>query len=135
MNLSNKTVLVTGANRGIGRAIVDALLAEDVKKIYASARSTDSLPDFGDDRVAPIQLDITDAESINNAAAAAGDAIPSAFAAYIHYLSLLLITASVMTERLTVKANMSIDEENGRMVLSAAGDDAGFVIFGACTPK
>ncbi|KAL3910278.1 MAG: hypothetical protein SGILL_007756 [Bacillariaceae sp.] len=45
------------------------------------------------------------------ASAAAGDAVPSAFAAYIHYLSLLLITASVMTERLTVKPNMSIEEE------------------------
>lgn len=45
------------------------------------------------------------------ASAAVGDAIPSAFAAYVHYLSLLLITASVMTERLTVKPNMSIDEE------------------------
>jgi uncharacterized membrane protein len=44
-------------------------------------------------------------------AASSGDAVPSAMAAYVHYLSLLLITASVMTERLTVKHNMSIEEE------------------------
>lgn len=44
-------------------------------------------------------------------AASSPEAIPSAFVAYGHYLSLLLITASIMTERLTVKPAMSIDEE------------------------
>mmetsp|Transcript_35636 Transcript_35636/g.106346 ORF Transcript_35636/g.106346 Transcript_35636/m.106346 type:complete len:304 (+) Transcript_35636:114-1025(+) len=42
---------------------------------------------------------------------AAPDAIPSALAAYGHYLSILIIVASIMTERLTVKPAMSIDEE------------------------
>ncbi len=73
MNLTNKTVLVSGANRGIGRATVDALLAEGVKKIYATARNTADLPDFGDARVAALQLDITDAGSITNAARTAND--------------------------------------------------------------
>lgn len=45
------------------------------------------------------------------AMAAAPDAIPSALAAYGHYLSIIVIVASIMTERLTVRANMSIDEE------------------------
>ena len=36
--LSGKTALVTGANRGIGEAIVDALVAAGVKKVYAAAR-------------------------------------------------------------------------------------------------
>lgn len=44
-------------------------------------------------------------------AAASPSALPSALAAYVHYLSLLLMTASIMTERLTVKANMSLAEE------------------------
>jgi hypothetical protein len=44
-------------------------------------------------------------------AASSGDAVPSAMAACVHYLSLLLITASVVTKRLTVKPNMSIEEE------------------------
>lgn len=43
--------------------------------------------------------------------AAAPDALPSAFAAYGHYLSLLLITGAIMTERLTIKPNMSVEEE------------------------
>lgn len=45
------------------------------------------------------------------ASAAGPGAIPSALAAYVHYLSLLLMTGSIMTERLTVKPNMSIEEE------------------------
>jgi NAD(P)-dependent dehydrogenase (short-subunit alcohol dehydrogenase family) len=73
MNLTNKTILVSGANRGIGRATVEALLAEGVKKIYATARNTDDLPDFGDPRVVPLQLDVTDADSIANAAQIAND--------------------------------------------------------------
>ena len=40
MKLDNKTVLVSGANRGIGKAIVEALLKQNVKKIYAGAHAT-----------------------------------------------------------------------------------------------
>ncbi len=39
MKLENKTIFVTGASRGIGKAIVIALLKYPVKKIYASARN------------------------------------------------------------------------------------------------
>ncbi len=73
MNLTNKTILVSGANRGIGRATVEALLTEGVAKIYATARNTDDLPDFGDSRVVPLQLDITDRQSVENAAKTATD--------------------------------------------------------------
>jgi NAD(P)-dependent dehydrogenase (short-subunit alcohol dehydrogenase family) len=73
MNLNDKSILVSGANRGIGRATVEALLAEDVAKIYATARNTDDLPDFGDPRVVPLQLDITDSQSIGRAAQTAND--------------------------------------------------------------
>jgi NAD(P)-dependent dehydrogenase (short-subunit alcohol dehydrogenase family) len=70
---SGKTVLVTGANRGIGLATVRRLLATGAAKIYAAARRPEALPDFGDARVHPLQLDITDAGSIAAAAKAAGD--------------------------------------------------------------
>lgn len=73
MNLTDKTILVSGANRGIGRATVEALLAEGVKKIYAAARNTGDLPDFGDKRVVALQLDVTDSESIDEAARTASD--------------------------------------------------------------
>ena len=46
------------------------------------------------------------------AAVAAPGAVSSALVAYGHYLSTLILTGSIMTERLTVKPAMSIDEEN-----------------------
>ena len=73
MNFENRTVLVTGANRGIGRATVEALLDKGVSKVYAGARSTTSLPDFGDDRVVQLAIDITDSDSVQAAASAAPD--------------------------------------------------------------
>jgi NAD(P)-dependent dehydrogenase (short-subunit alcohol dehydrogenase family) len=71
--LSGKTVLVTGANRGIGLATVRRLLQTGAAKIYAAARRPDSLPDFGDARVVSLQLDIRDSASIAAAAARAKD--------------------------------------------------------------
>ena len=73
MSLKNKVVLVSGANRGIGAATVRELLRADVKKIYAGARSLETLPDFGDARVVPMQLDITDEGSVNRASEGAVD--------------------------------------------------------------
>ena len=73
MKLDNKTVLVSGANRGIGKAIVEALLKQKVKKIYAGARNIASLPSFGDARVVPIVLDITNRANIKKAASTAAD--------------------------------------------------------------
>ena len=62
--LSGKTALVTGANRGIGEAIVDALVAAGVRKVYAAARSISALGPLvarHGSRVTPLQLDITSA--------------------------------------------------------------------------
>src|SRR6201999_2857232 len=73
MSLSDKVILVSGANRGIGAAIVRELLKAGVKKIYAGARNVNSLPDFGDSRVVPLQLDVTNDESVRKAADAAKD--------------------------------------------------------------
>lgn len=38
MNIANKTVLITGANRGIGRALVEEALRRGARKIYAGRR-------------------------------------------------------------------------------------------------
>jgi NAD(P)-dependent dehydrogenase (short-subunit alcohol dehydrogenase family) len=73
MSLSNKVILVSGANRGIGAATVRELLKAGVKTIYAGARNLDSLPDFNDSRVVSLQLDITRDESVQKAADAAKD--------------------------------------------------------------
>jgi NAD(P)-dependent dehydrogenase (short-subunit alcohol dehydrogenase family) len=73
MSLSNKVILVSGANRGIGAATVRELLKADVAKIYAGARNLASLPDFNDARVVPLQLDVTSDASVSSAANAATD--------------------------------------------------------------
>jgi NAD(P)-dependent dehydrogenase (short-subunit alcohol dehydrogenase family) len=65
MNITNKTVLITGANRGIGRALVEEALRRGAKKVYAGTRGTWQ---HADKRVRPITLDVTDAGQIERAA-------------------------------------------------------------------
>ncbi|MGC0364364.1 NAD(P)-dependent dehydrogenase (short-subunit alcohol dehydrogenase family) [Rhodococcus sp. 27YEA15] len=69
MNISEQTVLVTGANRGLGRAIAEELVARGAT-VYAAARDTADLALAG---VTPIQLDITDSASVSRAADVATD--------------------------------------------------------------
>ena len=64
MNISNATVLVTGANRGLGSALVDEALSRGAKRVYAGARQPFSHPDH---RVVPLVLDVTDAKTIRAA--------------------------------------------------------------------
>ncbi len=66
MQIKNTIAFVTGANRGIGKALVDALLAGGAKKVYATARDVAKLP-FSDSRVVKVQLDVTNAESVKAA--------------------------------------------------------------------
>ena len=64
MKIADKTVLVTGANRGIGRALVEEALSRGAKRVYAGTRQPLSHPDA---RVTPLTLDITDEAQIQRA--------------------------------------------------------------------
>jgi NAD(P)-dependent dehydrogenase (short-subunit alcohol dehydrogenase family) len=64
MNITNKSVLVTGANRGIGRALLDEALRRGAKKVYAGTRSP---LQHSDKRVTPLTLDVTSASQIQRA--------------------------------------------------------------------
>src|SRR4029450_12608000 len=61
MKIQDSTVLVTGANRGIGRAFADALLDRGATKVYAAVRDVASITD---PRLVPIQLDVTDPDRV-----------------------------------------------------------------------
>ena len=50
MNIKNKTILITGANRGIGRALVDETLSRGAKRVYAGTRQPLIHPDERDSR-------------------------------------------------------------------------------------
>ncbi|HYL16364.1 MAG TPA: SDR family NAD(P)-dependent oxidoreductase [Terriglobales bacterium] len=65
MNIENKTILITGANRGIGRALVDEALRRGAKRVYAGTRS--GALQNADERVTPVTLDVTNAALIQDA--------------------------------------------------------------------
>jgi NAD(P)-dependent dehydrogenase (short-subunit alcohol dehydrogenase family) len=70
--LADQTVLVTGASRGMGREYVAQLLDRGVTKVYAAARDPRTI-DVADPRIVPLQLDVTDATSVAEAADLASD--------------------------------------------------------------
>lgn len=69
--ISGKTALVTGANRGIGRAFVTGLLEAGAAKVYATARKPETLADLVEasgGRVEALALDVTRPEMIEEVA-------------------------------------------------------------------
>jgi NAD(P)-dependent dehydrogenase (short-subunit alcohol dehydrogenase family) len=64
MTITDRSVLVTGANRGIGQALVEEALRRGAKRVYAGTRQPLAHPDG---RVTPLTLDVTDAAQIRAA--------------------------------------------------------------------
>jgi len=102
--VAGKTALVTGANRGIGKATVEALLHHGAKKTYACARNPATLQALLDafgERVVPVQLDVTDQTQIEQAAQQAPD------------VELLINNAGILNTRLPLdkQAESSLRDE------------------------
>jgi NAD(P)-dependent dehydrogenase (short-subunit alcohol dehydrogenase family) len=71
-SLAGQAVLVTGANRGMGREYIGQLLERGAAKVYAAARNPESV-DATDPRVVALRLDVTDAASVAAAGETASD--------------------------------------------------------------
>ncbi|KAF0097548.1 MAG: short chain dehydrogenase [Rhodospirillaceae bacterium] len=70
MEIQNSVALVTGANRGLGLAFTQALLAAGASKVYAAARDPATVRQPG---VQPVRLDVTDPDQVAATAAELGD--------------------------------------------------------------
>jgi NAD(P)-dependent dehydrogenase (short-subunit alcohol dehydrogenase family) len=68
--LAGRTVLVTGANRGIGKALVEEALRRGAQRVYAGTRRPLTHPDA---RVTALALDITDDEQVREVARTVGE--------------------------------------------------------------
>ncbi|MCI0486399.1 MAG: SDR family NAD(P)-dependent oxidoreductase [Blastocatellia bacterium] len=78
MNISGKRVLITGANRGLGRALALACARRGAAEVIACARRTETLDALLSEatglqtRITPVQLDITKQEEVTSAAEQSG---------------------------------------------------------------
>ncbi len=75
-SVENKAALVTGANRGIGKAISESLVKHGASKVYAACRNlsaAEALRDALGEKIVPVEFDLTKDETIRAAATEAAD--------------------------------------------------------------
>lgn len=70
MKITDAVVFITGANRGLGLVLAQEAVQRGAKKVYAGMRSTVG---FAQDGIIPVQIDVTDTESIQKAVAECAD--------------------------------------------------------------
>ena len=100
------TAVVTGGNRGIGRAFVQQLLAGGASKVYCGARNPDDIPaDLLAAGARPLQLDVIDERSVALAADTCADATVLINNAGLHGRDLLIRAADPTIARKEMEVN------------------------------
>jgi peptide/nickel transport system ATP-binding protein len=108
MKIAGAVALVTGSNRGIGRAYVNALLAMGAKKIYAAARDVKGVEDLvksNPGKVEALALDVTDDAQIAAAARKCRDVTLLINNAGVNQKKGLIAAADVEDARLEMRTN------------------------------
>ncbi len=108
MKIAGAVALVTGSNRGIGRAYVKVLLAMGAKKVYAAARDVSGVEDLvksSSGKVEALQLDVTDEAQIAAAARRCADVTLLINNAGINQKKALLAAASLDDARREMQTN------------------------------
>lgn len=103
MKIAGSVALVTGANRGLGKALVAALRAGGARKIYAAARNISALA--ADDVIHPIALDITNPAQVKAAADTCADVNILINNAGIAYFSPALAAPTLENARAEMETN------------------------------
>ncbi len=100
------TAIVTGGNRGIGRAFVEELLAAGAAKVYCGARDVDAVPaELVAAGTVPVPLDVTDEESVAAAARTCADATVVINNAGLHGRDSLVLATDPGTARREMEVN------------------------------
>jgi len=108
-DVKGKTVFVTGANRGIGKAILEEALRRGASKVYAAVRKLESaeplVAEHGE-RVAPVRLDLDDPDTITAAATTASDVEVVVNNAGVLKVSSVLDEAAIESLQFEMNANV-----------------------------
>jgi short-subunit dehydrogenase len=67
MNIEGRTVLITGASRGLGRTLALTFADAGARQVFAGARIESNLAQLAADRITPIELDVTNDDDVNAA--------------------------------------------------------------------
>jgi len=102
MKIAGSVALVTGANRGLGRAYARELVNRDAAKVFGAARHPDQVTEPG---VIPIALDITDPQRVAAVAAACADASLLVNNAGVMKASTLIDATSLAAARAEMETN------------------------------